>query len=43
MARETFAIVTGAVPTLVGDDIQLAPDYSINKYALENVTAISTL
>ena len=41
MARETFAIVTGAVPTLVGNDIQLAPDYSINKYALENVTAIN--
>jgi len=43
MARETFAIVTGAVPTLVGNDIQLAPDYSINKYALENVTAINVV
>jgi len=41
MARETLAIVTGAVPTLVGNDIQLSPGYSINKYALKGVTAIN--
>ncbi len=45
MARETFAIVTGAVPTkITGTDIfQLSPDYSINGESLRNVTAINVV
>lgn len=43
MARETFAIVTGAVPTqIAGTDIfQLSPGYSISGESLRNVTAIN--
>ena len=43
MARETFAIVTGAVPTASNGIFQLSPDYSINGESLRNVTAINVV